>query len=94
MRHFSASPRIVRRYHVLLRLFRGTRRRIDHLLAETHEAADHAADVSLEVADTGGHESLACFGEEIGFFDLAFGGVDVGEVEGAASRWVELAYTL
>lgn len=81
-----------RRYHVLLCLFRSTRRRIDHLLAETHEAADHAADVALEVADAGGHEPLARFGEEVGFFDFAFGRVDVGEVEGAAPRWVALAF--
>lgn len=38
----------------------------------------------LEVADVGGHEPLACFGEEFGFFHFAFGGIAVGYVEGAA----------
>jgi hypothetical protein len=68
--------------YALLGLFRRSRLRIDELFPEAHQAAHHATDITLQVADTGRHESLAGFRQEIGFLDFPFCGVDVRQVEG------------
>ena len=54
------------------------------LFEEPHGCGGHAADVAAGVGRYEAEEALACFFGEIGLFEDALGGVDVGEVEGGA----------
>lgn len=54
------------------------------LLDEAHEVGRHAAHVAARVRRDDGEEALARFFCQVGLFEDALGGVDVGQVEGGA----------
>ena len=54
------------------------------LFEETHGCRSHAADIAAGVGGYEAEEALAGFFGQVGFFEDALGGVDVGEVEGGA----------
>ena len=53
-------------------------------LDEAHEVARHAAHVAARIGRDDGEQALPGFLGEVGLFEDALGGVDVGEVQGGA----------